>query len=86
MCMCMYVCYMCIYVCVCLCQVVSSRKMKTNLVNANMVIWARVSDIARPETAREPKGNITDDPSRCIHEDAWYKVEFYISIITFHYE
>ena len=40
---------------------------------ADWVIRARVSDVARPETPREPKGNITDDLSRCINEDVWYK-------------
>ena len=37
-------------------------------INANWVIWVRGSDVARPETPHEPKGNITDDPSRCINE------------------
>ena len=38
-------------------------------INANWVIWVRGSDVARPETPHDPKGNITDDPSRCINED-----------------
>ena len=49
---------------------------------ANWVIWARWSDVARPETPFEPKGNITDDTSQCINEDVWYK---YLSIYIYIY-
>ena len=42
-------------------------------INANWVIWVWGSDVARPKTPREPKGRITDDPSRCINEDVLYK-------------
>ena len=48
---------------------VSCRGGSWSKINANCVIWVRGSDIARPETPHEPKGNITDDPSRCINED-----------------
>ena len=41
------------------------------------------SDVPRPETHHEPKGNITDDPSRCINEDVGYKLIYiYIYIYT----
>ena len=43
-------------------------------IDADWVIWVRGSDVARPEPPpHEPKGNITDDPSRCINKDVWYK-------------
>ena len=48
---------------------VSNRDGSWRKINANWVIWAMATDVARPETSREPKGNITDDPTRCINED-----------------
>ena len=48
---------------------VSCRDGSWSKINANWIIWMRGSDVARPETPHESKGNITDDPSRCINED-----------------
>ena len=48
---------------------VSCRDGSSCKINANWVIWARESDVARPEIPREPKGNITDDPD----DDVQYK-------------
>ena len=48
---------------------VSCRDGSWSKINANWVIWVRGSEVAILETPHEPKGNITDDPSRCINED-----------------